>query len=175
MKARYGKPARPAKGVTQREFIDFMKRAQEAVYTRLQDPAVRARWEQQVGPWGLPENDPIFSFDNPNIHGGRDPMKIMKPLRLDLDSHFELPANSSDIHKVIEHTHGRLVKVFQDWLYADSTKYSLPTYKTALEQIFYKWDSVASHTVIDKDVKSLPALFAEVVRLEGGWPKKCWR
>ena len=166
-----------------------MKRVKEATHRGLRDnPAVRYRWETTVGRWGWPtqvkkqppippeeDNEPIFSFDNPAIHGGKHPEIIMRAMNLTLDDHFELPPNSCDIHKVIEHMHARLVGAFQEWMYADSTSYDLPTYKLALERIFYTDPSVASHQVIMKDMQSLPALFRELVAIEGAWPKKMWR
>lgn len=173
--ARPGKPSKPAKGVTREEFIDFMKRAQQAVYKKLQDAQAREVWERAVGRWGVPGNDPIFSFDHPNIHGGNKPGIIMAAMGLTRASHFMLPANSCDIHKIIEHLHARLVGAFQKWLYEDSTKYNLDVYKRRLEQIFYTCPEIASPPVIQKEVNSLPALFQELIDIKGAWPPKAWR
>lgn len=164
-----------ARGVTQQEFIDFMKRAQEAVYARLLDPHIRVRWEIAVGPWGRPGNDPIFSFDHPNVHGGKKPGVVMHAMGLTLRSHFMLPCHSCDIHRVIEHTHARLVKKFQDWLFEDDTVYNLDRYKRELEKIFYNNTKVAGWETIGWDVAGLPELFEELVRIRGGWPASCWR
>ena len=161
--------------MTMAEFTDFMKRAKQAVEARLQDPALRELWEKAVGTLGQAGCGPIYSFDHPNIHGGKKPQVIMRALGLTLADHFMLPTHSCDIHRVIEHTHARLVRAFQNWLYDDSTKYNLATYKAVLEQLFYFGTVVAQPAVIAKDVKGLPKLFEELVKIGGAWPPKHFR
>lgn len=157
------------------EFIDFMKRAKQAVEARLQDPAVRELWEKAVGKLGQPGCGPIYSFDHPNIHGGKKPQAVMRALGLTLADHFMLPTHSCDIHRVIEHTHARLVRTFQTWLYEDSAQYNLATYKAVLETLFYHGAGVAEPHVIAKDVKGLPELFQELINIRGAWPAKHFR
>ena len=130
-----------------------------------------------VGRFAAGINGPIFSFDHPRIHGGQHPELIFEEMGLHPKfSHFWLPTNSPDIHKVIEHTHARLVQTFQTWLFRDSSTYSLQEYKKALEMIFYShsvdFSSVASWQVIKADVDSLHATLREVAGLKGGWPEK---
>lgn len=164
--------------MTQEEFTDFMKRAQRAVEVRLQEPAARQLCEEKVGRLGTAGCGPIYSFDHPPIHGGKKPGVIMHALGLTLQDHLMLPSHSCDIHRVIEHTHARLVDAFQRWLYVDSKAYNLDTYKRALEFLFYHGNGVAAASVIESDVlgkggkNGLVELFAEVVRIRGAWPEK---
>lgn len=162
--------------MTRNEFINFMIRAQQAVYHKLHhEPQLREVWEKAVGPLGPPANDPIFSFDHPNIHGGKKPGIVMHEMGLTLKDHLQLPVNSCDIHRMIEHTHARLVESFQLWLDRDSTKYSLEFYKRGLERLYYEDPTVASPYVLQKDLNGLPALFQEVIDINGAWPPKAWR
>jgi hypothetical protein len=179
--ARENKPSRKAKGVTQEEFIDFMKRAQRAVEVQLQEPTARQLWEEKVGKLGTAGCGPIYSFDHPPIHGGKKPGVVMCALGLTLRDHLMLPTHSCDIHRVIEHTHARLVDAFQKWMYDDSTAYNLDTYKRALEFLFYHGNGVAAASVIESDVlgtrgkHGLAELFEEVARLGGACPEKHFR
>jgi hypothetical protein len=44
-----GEPARPAAGPTKEEFFNFLKRAQAAFHSRLEDASERANWESILG------------------------------------------------------------------------------------------------------------------------------
>ena len=127
------------------------------------------------GKWDQPGCTPIYSFDHPNIHGGQNPQPVMSALNLTVADHLMLPTHSCDIHKVIEHTHARLVGAFQRWLYDDSTPYNLAVYKRNLEGLFYVGKGVAQPKEISEDVKSLPELFRELIKLKGAWPPKHFR
>jgi hypothetical protein len=97
-------------------------------------------------------------------------------LQLEAPDHFELPSNSCDIHRVIEHTHARLVAAFNDWLYHDpSDMLTMDDYKRKLEELFYNDPSVASPAVIMGDVATLPELYEEIISKEGGWAAKAFR
>lgn len=193
-KARPGHQARPAKGVTQEEFIAFMTRASKKVYDMLLDSQHRQKWEDALGI--CPGDDhirrqyqltsapkegwcsgwePIWSFDHPNIHGGRDGASVLEALGLNAADHFPLPANSCDLHKVIEHTHARLVGSFQRWLYADCQEYDMSTYKEKLKALFYTDASVAHSSVISADIATMPELCDQIVEVKGGWPPKAFR
>ena len=176
--------------MTQEEFIDFLRRAEKAVYERIGDN--RQRWEE-LGDWPFPNEErsrfeqapmppggwlgwlPIRSFDNPNIHGGTKAEAIKAALQWDDAEVFQLPVRSSDIHKVIEHTPARLVGAFQRWYYDNLTECPLSEYKRKLEELFYKDPSVASPDVIRADVESLPYTYRQVVEKQGGEISKAYR
>lgn len=170
---------KPARGITRAEFIDFMNEATKAFYRKLSIPANHQRWDEQLGT-DLEEDwlgwNPIFSYDNPPAHGGVTGKKVMEALDLQAADHFELPPNSCDIHRVIEHTHARLVAAFNDWLYRDPSEvFTMSDYKQKLEELFYKHPPVASPEVIMADVQDLPKLFQEVIEKKGGWASKAFR
>lgn len=175
-----------------------MRRAMRAVYDKLlRDPEARRLWQEALGPcpqgekrqpyevaapppgkWREPPYDdwePIWSFDHPNIHGGKTGAAVLTALGLQEPDHFQLTHNSSDIHCVIEHTHARLVAAFQKWLYEDCQAYDLDHYKVGLKRLFYEQPEVASPNVIFRDVKKLPELFEQVIEVKGGHPPKRFR
>jgi hypothetical protein len=190
---------KPAKSITRNEFIEFMKRARAAFYKKQGIFANRCRWNFELGTplcgearqrfeLPLPEGSslnwdegwlgwhPIFSFDNPPAHGGEGGKRVLPALQLEAPDHFELPSNSCDIHRVIEHTHARLVAAFNDWLYHDpSDMLTMDDYKRKLEELFYNDPSVASPAVIMGDVATLPELYEEIISKEGGWAAKAFR
>lgn len=186
------KEGQPAKGVTEEEFINFLRRAEKAFYDKLR--RMRDVWEQALGPCPFPDQQrqrfelasmppggwpgdwsPIWSFDKPNIHGGKEARSVMAALKWDAADIFQLPVRSSDIHKVIEHTHSRLVRAFDDWYYVNLTEYPLSKYKEKLEELFYHDPSVASASVIFDDVNSLPHTYRQVVERHGGEIPKAFR
>ncbi len=184
----------PAVGVTREEFIAFLRRAQEAFVGKMRDPANVQLWQEALGPvptdpaersrfemGPMPEGgwpdfwSPIWSFDNPSIHGGPGGSSVLEALGISQADHFELPVRSSDIHKVIEHTHARLVIKFEEWYYYDPQQYELRAYKVVFERCFYDAACVASANVIMKDVLSIPRLAAKVVAERGGEVPKRFR
>lgn len=163
------------------------------VYELMRDPTVRLHWETALGPCpsddrtraryemsGKPAGgwmgwEPIWSFDHPTIHGGRDGKPVLTALGLSSSEHFQLTANSCDLHRVIEHTHARLVGRFQSWLYEDCQAYDMQVYKDKLKSIFYHDNPVANPQVIASDVEKLPELCEAILEVEGGWPRKAFR
>ena len=96
----------------------------------------------------------------------------MPALQLEAQDHFELPSNSCDMHRVIEHTHARLAAAFNDWL---CDRFTMDDYKRKLEELFYSDPRVASAGVIMGDVATLPELYEEIIAKEGGWAAKAFR
>lgn len=90
----------PAKGVTRAEFIDFLKRVKQRVETEISGKA-QAAWEKKCGKGARP----IYSFDNPRIHGGRNWAEVMRAAGISDKAHYNLSVNSPDLHRIIEHTH----------------------------------------------------------------------
>lgn len=81
---------------------------------------------------------------------------------------FDLPVRSSDIHKVIEHMHGRLEQAFDSWFYFDPQPYPLSAYKGVVKNLFYHREGVASPAVIEGDVRTLPATLEAIAARGGG-------
>lgn len=184
----------PAKDITAEEFIEFMKRARAAFYRTASSGVAAWRWRTGLGlplagaarqrfelikkagrQWkSMPDWDSIFSFDHPNIHGGRQGTLVLQALGLKEEDHFPLPGNSPDMHRVIERTHARLVQQFELWYYSDHTRYPSKTYKEHLENLFYYCPEVAGHEALMKDVCALHEAFAEIVRRKGARLPKPW-
>jgi hypothetical protein len=112
--------------------------------------AERSRFELQPSPPGGWRNfwSPIWSFDNPSIHGEKSAQAILQHMNWTAADIFPLPAWSSDIHKVIEHTHSRLVDVFFTWYYNDRKLHSVRRHKAELEETFHNHPVEASADVI---------------------------
>ena len=81
---------------------------------------------------------------------------------------FPLPVHSGDIHKVVEHTHARGVKSFEDWYYTDPRIHSVSKYKRKFQEAFENCSSVAGPATIEGDVRSLVETLAAVGRSGGG-------
>lgn len=159
----------------------------DALWQKLADPSNLLKWVTTLGPvpkgaerlkyelarpegWS-PVWFPIWSFDNPSIHGGNRPGTLdpfLASLGLSAAEVFPLPAHSSDIHKVVEHTHARGVKSFEEQYYGDPRILTVPTYKRIFQECFEKDPAVASPEVIAADVQSLVATMAAVAVKEGG-------
>lgn len=123
---------------------------------------------------------PIFSFDKPPIHGGKDTSfpgrPVLQALGLEAPQNFPLIPHSPDIHRVIEHTHARLVGEFNDWLYHNpSNKITTKEYKEKLVELFYGSPTVARSEVITKDVFGLVFCFKDIVARDGNWALACFR
>jgi hypothetical protein len=168
-----------------------MGRAQNAFWRLLEDPANLAKWVTTLGaaPSGfirqvyeegkaagpgvscpVPLWFPIWSFDNPGIHGGKGtPLsQVLASIGLGDTEKFNLPVHSSDIHKVIEHTHARLVGSFCKLYESDIQPQKVGEYKSILRKLFYTKSSIASAKVIHGDVMSLRATLEKILENQGG-------
>lgn len=111
--------------------------------------------------------DPVYSFDNPSIHD----MTLLEPFGIDTSNRFPLPTYAADMHKVIEHVHGRLVGQMRNKVLGCTSKPSKQWYRTTLKQLF----SQISADSIDKDVLSLIDTFTIIAKakaeggMEGNW------
>ena len=179
--------------VTRQEYSEFLQNAWMAAIELINDPEKGKLWRDTLGPvpasdaercrfeleptplggWqgdcspGMPAGWlPILSFDNPSIHD-----------KLGLPAHrrFPLSTRSSDIHKVVEHTHARLVKAFEQWYYVDPQVYTVAAYKGVIERIFKTDPGVASAKTIMNDVRTIPGLAAEIIARGGGEVPKVFR
>lgn len=96
--------------------------------------------------------EPIFSFDKPTIHQGD--MSYIGIV--DGQNTFPLPHYCADMHKVIEHVHGTLVKLIRKWQWRDRRRYGVEVCKAQLHHAFFKQLTKRS---VQKDIKSLGATF----------------
>lgn len=87
------------------EFIDYMK--------TLTKMAEKICWANRHLLDNPEEWEPVFSFDRPTIH---DPAYLGHLGIYEGQNTFPLPAYGGDVHKVIEHVHGYLVKQFAMYL-----------------------------------------------------------
>jgi hypothetical protein len=123
-----GEPARPAAGPTKEEFVNFLKGAQAAFQSQLEDASERANRESILwmdkGPAQAPYTKsrpfrPIWSWDRPRTHGsvsGKDTAYVLEQAGLFKEEHFNLPPKSGrDLHRVIERMHARLASSFERW------------------------------------------------------------
>jgi hypothetical protein len=117
---------------------------------------------------------PRVSIDNPTIH-----MSALKQYKDELvdagwkgSTRFPLPKYSPDLHRVIEHTHGRAVLAFRKWMYDNPKKHSVAKYKEVFEQLYRGCCSAKS---IASDVAGLPQLYAYVADNDGDWAPACMR
>lgn len=160
---------RPARGTTKAEFVDFLKETVEKIKKLLEGGESRLLWEVA----GLSGVEPMFSFDNPRIHGGAERWEeLMLACDLEKKQRYPLSPYSPDIHRVIEHTHARLCGDFQRWINSHTGPFDLPAYKSKLFELFYERQTPE---VIANDVKTLPALYAAIIKAGGGWPPKPFR
>lgn len=193
-------PHETAKGVTQEEFCGFMRRAVAAFWKQLtkprdpdddEDKGNMARWVGALGrvprgeeergkfvPEGTPSPPggwarlwfPVWSFDNPSIHGGTGGKQleaVLSRIGLPAAEVFDLPVHSSDMHKVVEHTHSRIVDAFEDWFYSNPKPYPLAAYKEVIKLLFYDDPGVAAPNVIEGDVCTLPLTLEAIAAVEG--------
>lgn len=188
----------PAAAPTKQEFINFMRRAQAAFWAKLSIPSNMVKWVQQLGlpyklgaqrsryeqvaapPGSLPAFFfPIWSWDRCSIHGGKGGASlegVLNAVGLPKAEFFDLPTRSgSDMHRVIEHVHARLVSAFETWFARDPQPYSTQYYKAVLAQLFYTCPQVASPAVIEAAVRTLPAVLAQVALQNGGEVSKLYR
>ena len=184
-------PETPASGVTRKEFINFMRRTVAACGQLLAVEENRAKWEETLGPVPVGEErlkyelhpspaggyapywGPIYSFDNPSIHGGKagSPTHeaVLQAIGLARCEVFDLPVRSSDIHKVVEHAHGRVQEVFNRWFYNDPTPYEIRGVKNmVLGAVYEPQYKVTPPEVIAPDTDSLIATSVGIAVRAGG-------
>lgn len=185
------------RGQTKEEFINFVRRAQQAFWDLMSVPsnmvkwvetlglphkmgAQRSRFEQVAGtPAARSFFFPIWSWDRPRIHGGRGGASTEDVLRragVPRDEFFDLPTRSGmDIGRTIEHVHGRLQQAFENWYSKDPQPYTVQGYKGVLQFLFFTQPSVAGAGVIEADLRALPATLMRCAVLNGGEVEKPYR
>lgn len=144
-----------ASAPTAEEFRDVM------VHSIL--PAIEAK----VAP--LVRGKPLLSYNNATIHTKAGPM-LQAAGAFTRCERVAAPAQSPDLQKVVEHTHGRIQQRWQRELRGDGQKVlSMPKYISRLRKIF---EEVATPAMVEADVRSLPATYKAVIAAKGDWPEK---
>ena len=94
------KDGRKAQGITSAEFTEVMASIREALLARENRKKLKAgdHWQ--------------YSYDNDKVHMGAN----LREAGIEHRDRFDLPACSSDMHKVVEHVHGWLQSRMQKWL-----------------------------------------------------------
>lgn len=114
-----------------------------------------------------------YSFDNASIHTAalekdEDGHSLLGELGFDEKLHrLPLPPYSGDMHRVIEHTHGTAVRLFRNWLNHHPGKLTIEEYKQQFEEIY---SNCITKESVQKDVKTLPALYKWVADNAGNYP-----
>jgi hypothetical protein len=163
MQDKKSRAERPAAGPTAAEFAE-----------KVLGPTVRAAKKRLKGHASYSKGtEVLFSYDSARIHTSA--MKLVDETTGKLllaaygfkDSHrLLLPPYSPDMHRVIEHTHGTAVVMFQAWLYQNPKKCTIEEYKQAFEGIYRK---CCSAQAIAADVAGLPELYNWIYNHEGNW------
>lgn len=117
-----------------------------------------ATWRAAAGHAG-----PIWSFDNDRIHQNT---LTLASLKINSKNRFPLPANSPDMHRVVERSIARLKGAFADWMYDHPAPRSAATYQAALRRLF---KSTQTAQVVQADVAKLPNLWPTIIKNKGGW------
>lgn len=151
----------PAKGCTTAEWFHVMTTFKEQVEAALRGH----KWLAAAGRRARP----LWSFDNDKIHQN---VQARASLQINANNRYPLPANSPDMHRVVERCIGRLKARFQKWLYEQPAPRTVSEYKAALVNIFFKSPTVASAKTIAADVDKLPELFPHILAAQGDWPPK---
>jgi hypothetical protein len=106
--------------------------------------------------------DWLYSWDNDKVHVGADLTKV----GIEEEDRFELPALSSDMHKVVEHVHAWLSAQMQLWLEdKDDEKITVAEAKAKLTELFKHGYPLSA---IQKDVASLKDTYKAVADHQGG-------
>jgi hypothetical protein len=150
----------PAKGCTKMEWVDVMTRIKAAIAEKLR--ALPAAGDGSFG--GVAR----YSFDNDKIH---QDIAAQAQLKVGGSKRVPLPPYSHDIHRVVEHTLGRLKTAFNKWLYSHPAALSMAQYMAALEHIFFTTQTPA---IIAADVATLPSVYRAIQEAKGNWPDRVY-
>lgn len=144
-----------AKGMTMREYADNFARIKAAAN------AGYVRHKNELGING--RRAITYSMDNPKVH---------KNAKLGRISRHELPPNSPDMHKVVEHAHARLKQLFKKAWRSFKGKLTAKNAWALLEQCAVQ---TCRARTIGADCGTLAATYRRIIELEGDWPEKCYR
>jgi len=115
---------------------------------------------------------PRISLDNAACHTRAKAVLREDPAFCAAAELVDLPPWSPDLHKVIEHTHANLQRVFLDHL-GDSPSYEdVPAMFAKLQQLFQKHITAES---VQKDVLSLQHTAEAIIKCDGYYPDKALR
>jgi hypothetical protein len=109
------------------------------------------------------DNKLWISYDNATVHWKAQSSPLLKSVQWD---RLPLPPHSPDMHKVIEHSHARAVKEFQQWLLDHPGHHSMEQYMFQFESVYRQCNKAS---VIKNDVASLPALYDWIWAHGGEW------
>jgi len=111
----------------------------------------------------------LYSYDNDKVHMGADLTEVgIMP-----GDRFALPPCSSDMHKVVEHTHAWLQGQMQKWL-EDMEEHRLTADACKLK-LQHLVDSKLKQSSIAADVASLKDTYRAIIAARGGYPPKKYR
>jgi hypothetical protein len=113
----------------------------------------------------------LYSFDGARIHQSATKLDkegkcLLSKLGWTGEMQVPLPRYAPDLHKVIEHSHGRAEQAFRKWLYHNPKTFTAEQYKTKFEQIYRDTNTAG---VIKADVDGLHAVYDVVSQNGGNW------
>jgi hypothetical protein len=119
----------------------------------------------------------LYSWDNAPIHAAaakvlEDGTSLLSRIGFSSEQQAPLPPYAPDLHRAIEHAHGRAVALFNKQLYRDPVQRNMLEYKVMFEKAFRAANSPA---VIRWDVAGLPELYTWVAQNGGCWAPKSMR
>ena len=131
---------RDAKGPTAQEFADVIRKLKPKAEGIIKNHAHMLYYPIDA--------QPIYSFDNPNIHK-KAAADLLDDFIFCTDDFtegnvFPLPKYAGDMHKVIEHIHGILTNKMRHFLTRVRKRWSVEVYRSTLQSFFWsiKADSV---------------------------------
>jgi hypothetical protein len=113
----------------------------------------------------------LYSFDGARIHQSALKLdaagqSLLSKVGWNAAMQVTLPRYAPDLHRVIEHAHGRAEQKFRRWLYLHPRNFSTEEYKAKFKQIFLEANTKA---VIKADVAGLHDVYEAVYTNGGNW------
>lgn len=106
----------------------------------------------------------LYAFDRARWH-----QAALPDLPIEGNQLFEIPPNSPDFNRVVEHMHHAVKERFHEIYSRDDTITEPKDAAMALLKAAY---SVVTPQGVGKDVEMLPKVYASVISNEGGWAGK---
>jgi hypothetical protein len=113
----------------------------------------------------------LYSFDGARIHQSalkRDKKGtcLLSKLGWTAEMQVTLPRYAPDLHRVIEHAHGRAEQRFRRWMYHNPRNFTTEEYKQKFKEIFMQTNTAA---VVKADVAGLHCVYEAVYMNGGSW------
>lgn len=113
----------------------------------------------------------LYSFDGARIHQSalkqdKQGKCLLSKLGWTAEMQVTLPRYAPDLHRVIEHAHGRAEQRFRKWMYLNPRTFTTEEYKQKFQEIFMQANTAS---VIKADVAGLHDVYEAVYMNGGNW------